>query len=312
MDKNRFVKSHGLGNEYLVFDRDNITFELNKKAITRICNVNFGIGSDGILINMGLLDRTTENADIGLKIFNPDGSKAEVSGNGLRIFCKYAFDYGIITKRDFIVKIWPRKFKRKPLLRQCKIDELENGKASLMTVDMGFPEFRCDAIPVISEYEISQNEIFYIKGKRKPVEINCVSIGNPHCTIIKEIEGKRELFNRPNIVREIKKYGPIIEKSKNKFPDKINIQYARVVNREEVEILIWERGAGFTLASGSSSCAVASILRKLDRINENVNIRMKGGELKIAIDKDGRISMTGEVKQICEGVLNDELINELH
>jgi diaminopimelate epimerase len=311
MDKNRFVKSHGLGNEYLIFERGNITFKVTKKAIRKICNVNFGIGSDGLLINMGPLNRATENADIGLKIFNPDGSKAEVSGNGLRIFCKYVFDYGLIKRRDFIVKIWPRKIKDKPLLRQCKIDELENGKARVITIDMGYPEFRCDKIPVISNYEISQSEMFYIKGNRKPIEINCVSVGNPHCTIIKEVEGKRELYNRPYMVSQIKKYGPIIEKSKNKFPDKINIQYARVVNREEVEILIWERGAGYTLASGSSSCAVASILRKLDKINEKVKIRMMGGELKIAIDNDGRITMTGEVKQICEGFLNEELINEI-
>lgn len=135
----------------------------------------------------------------------------------------------------------------------------------------------------------------------KEYEINCVSIGNPHCVILKE-----ELN-----IEEIKQYGHLIE-TNNNFPNRTNVQFAKVLTRSEAEILIWERGAGFTLASGSSSCAVAAILRKRNLIDNKVKIKMLGGELLIEIEDNWNVKMTGEVRQIAEGTLSDELIEDLN
>lgn len=286
MKKNTFVKTHGLGNEYLVFDRDNISFDVTTKAIQRICNVNFGIGSDGILFKV-----KSDKADIGLEIFNPDGSEAEKSGNGLRIFCKYVFDYGIITNKEFTVET-------KGGIVKANIVEVKNNKAALITIDMGTAIFKSSEIPTAFETDVVENKLIEIEDK--VYSINCVSVGNPHCVILKDHLD----------IQEIKKYGTYIENYKM-FPNKINVQFAKVINRGEVEVLIWERGAGFTLASGSSSCAVASVLRKKDLVDNEVTIKMQGGVLKIEIDEEMKIRMTGEVRQICEGVLDGELLEDL-
>jgi len=284
--KNMFAKSHGLGNEYIVLDEENITFELNEIAIKKLCNVNFGIGSDGILLKVN-----SKNADIGLRIFNPDGSEAEKSGNGLRILCKYVYDYGIINKKTFTVETMGGIVK-------ADIKEVANGKAKIVTVDIGKAIFNSALIPTKYEKEEVQDELILIDDKE--YKINCVSVGNPHCVILKK-----------NLdIEEIKKYGPEIE-NHHMFPNRINVQFAKVINRKEVEVLIWERGAGFTLASGSSSCAVACIMRKKGLVENELTIKMPGGELKIQIDDNWDIRMTGKVRQICEGILSDELLEDL-
>jgi diaminopimelate epimerase len=287
MNKNFFVKTHGLGNEYIVLDSKNIAFELSKKAITRICNVNFGIGSDGILL---LVD--SNRADIGLQIFNPDGSEAEKSGNGLRIFCKYVFDYGVIDEKEFTVET-------KGGIVKATIEETVNGKAKIITVDMGQAIFKSDLIP--TKFETPEVDNATIEANNKSFQVNCVSVGNPHCVILKE-----DLS-----IEEIKQFGPFLE-NHEMFPNRINVQFAKVINRNEVEVLIWERGAGFTLASGSSSCAVASVLKKKGLVDENITIKMQGGTLKINVDADFNIRMTGEVREICSGILSDELIEDVN
>lgn len=287
MDINFFVKTHGLGNEYIVLDEEKINFDLTKKAIQRICNVNFGIGSDGILLKV-----QSNKADFGLRIFNPDGSEAEKSGNGLRIFCKYIYDYNFTNNKEFFVET-------KGGIVKAKIIEISNKKAKLISVDMGKAIFNSKEIPTnFIEKEVIGEKL---EVNDKEYEINCVSIGNPHCVILKnELE-----------IDEIKSYGEIIE-NHSQFPNKINVQFAKVISRCEAEILIWERGAGFTLASGTSSCAVASVLRKRNLVDNKVKIKMLGGELLIEIDDDWNIRMTGEVRQIAEGNLSNELIEDLN
>jgi diaminopimelate epimerase len=287
MNNNHFVKTHGLGNEYIVLDEEKINFDLSKKAIQRICNVNFGIGSDGILLKV-----SSNKADFGLKIFNPDGSEAEKSGNGLRIFCKYIYDYGFAGSKEFSVET-------KGGIVNAKIIEVSNNKAKLISVDMGKAIFNSKEIPT----NFTEDEVI---GKKleiddKEYEINCVSMGNPHCVVLKE-----ELN-----IDEIKRYGKVIENNKQ-FPNRTNVQFAKVISRSEAEILIWERGAGFTLASGSSSCAVASVLRKRNLIDNKVKIKMLGGELLIEIYDKWNVKMTGEVRQIAEGTLSDEFIEDLN
>ncbi|KOA18484.1 diaminopimelate epimerase [Clostridium homopropionicum DSM 5847] len=287
MNINYFVKTHGLGNEYIVLDEEKIKFNLTQKAIERICNVNFGIGSDGILLKV-----QSNKADFGLRIFNPDGSEAEKSGNGLRIFCKYIYDYGFVNNKEFSVET-------KGGIVKAKIIETSNRKAKLISVEMGKAIFNSKEIPTtFIEKEVIGEKL---KVKNKEYEINCVSVGNPHCVVLKQ-----ELD-----IDEIKEYGRFIE-NHSMFPNRINVQFAKVISRSEAEILIWERGAGFTLASGSSSCAVASVLRKRNLVDDKVKIKMLGGELLIQIDDDWNIKMTGEVRQIAEGTLSDELIEDLN
>ncbi len=287
MNMNYFVKTHGLGNEYIVLDKEKTNFNLTQQAIQRICNVNFGIGSDGILLKVQSI-----KANFGLRIFNPDGSEAEKSGNGLRIFCKYIYDYGLTNNEEFSVET-------KGGIAYAKIIETSNKKAKLIAVDMGKAIFNSKEIPTNFKTEEVIGEKLEVDDRE--YEINCVSMGNPHCVILKE-----ELN-----IDEIKRYGKIIE-NHSQFPNKTNVQFAKVISRSEAEILIWERGAGFTLASGSSSCAVASILRRKNLIDNKVKIKMCGGELLIEIDDNWNVKMTGEVRQIAEGTLSDELIEDLN
>ncbi len=286
MENNFFVKSHGLGNEYIILDSHNIDFKLTRNAIRRLCDVHFGIGSDGILLRVD-----SDSADFGLKIFNPDGSEAEKSGNGLRIFCKFLYDYKLAGTKEFFVET-PGGIVR------ANIIEEKNGKAGMIAVDMGKAIFRSRDIPVNSDDpEFIGKKI--VAGDRE-FEVNCVSVGNPHCVVI-----TNELD-----VAEIKKYGPLLE-NHSMFPNRINVQFVKVTSRNEAQILIWERGAGYTLASGSSSCAVACILVKTRLAERNLKINMKGGILSIEIDQKWNIRMTGEVKETARGVLSPELIELL-
>ncbi len=287
MERNTFVKMHGLGNEYIVLDNENISFQLTKQAIVRLCNIHFGIGSDGIVLKV-----PSAKADFGFRVFNPDGSEAEKSGNGLRILCKYLYDYGYAKVKHFSVETLTD-------IVYAEIIEEANGKAELIKVDMGKAIFSSRDIPVNSDKPefIAQK----IKAGDKEFEVNCVSVGNPHCVVV-----KNELDES-----EILKYGPLLE-NHPLFPNRINVQFAKVLSDHDAQILIWERGAGFTLASGSSSCAASSVLVKRGLIKGDITMHMPGGTLKIQIDNDWNIRMTGEVREIAKGVLSNEILEDLN
>lgn len=278
---------HGLGNEYIILDSANIHFQLTKQAIMRLCNIHFGIGSDGIVLKV-----PSDKADFGFRVYNPDGSEAEKSGNGLRIFCKYLYDYGFSKTKQFSVETLTD-------VVYADIVEEENGKAMLIRVEMGKAIFASRDIPVDSEKPEFIGQI--IKVGDKEFEVNCVSVGNPHCVVIKQ-----ELDEK-----EIRKYGPLLE-NHPLFPNRINVQFAKALSDHDAQILIWERGAGFTLASGSSSCAASSILVKRGLVKGDLTMHMLGGTLKIQIDNDWNIRMTGEVREIAKGVLSDELLDDLN
>jgi diaminopimelate epimerase len=286
MEVNSFIKSHGLGNEYIVFDSNAIDFKVTKQAIIRLCNIHFGIGSDGVLLKV-----PSEKADFGFRVYNPDGSEAEKSGNGLRIFCKFLYDHGYTEKRAFSVETLTD-------VVYATIDEVENGIAKMITVDMGKAIFSSRLIPVNSDHAefIAQK----LQVGDREFEVNCVSVGNPHCVVIRD-----ELDEK-----EIRTYGPMIE-NHPLFPNRINVQFAKVLSEDQAQILIWERGAGYTLASGSSSCAASSVLVKRGLINGDLTMNMQGGTLKINIDKDWNIRMTGEVREVALGILSRELLEDL-
>jgi diaminopimelate epimerase len=267
-------------------ERSNMDFQLTKQAIMRLCNIHFGIGSDGIVMMV-----PSARADFGFRVYNPDGSEAEKSGNGLRIFCKYLYDYGYAKTRQFSVETLTD-------IVYADIVEEDKGKAILIRVDMGKAIFSSRNIPVNSDKpEFIGQKI--MAGDRE-FEVNCVSVGNPHCVVIKQDLDENE----------IRTYGPLLE-NHPLFPNRINVQFARVISDHDAEIMIWERGAGYTLASGSSSCAASCILVKRGVIKGDLTMHMQGGTLKIEIDKDWNIRMTGEVREIARGVLGNELLEDL-
>ena len=284
--QNFFVKSHGLGNDYFVLNEAELSFSLNEKNIQKLCDVHYGIGSDGILLKVA-----SSKADFGLKIYNPDGSEAEKSGNGLRIFAKYLYDYGHTSGKVFTIET-PGG------VVTAEVSAETNGKANQVKVDMGKAIFGSHKVPVMcDESECLDHPLNIVD---ETFLINCVSVGNPHCVILCDKLSKSEIL----------KYGSEIE-NHPLFPNRINVQFAKVLSRNEVEILIWERGAGYTLASGSSSCAVAAIMVKKGLTDRKMTIKMPGGTLQVEIDEVWNIRMEGEVKEIASGYLSDELIADV-
>lgn len=284
--QNFFVKSHGLGNDYFVLNEPELTFQLNEKNIQYLCDVHYGIGSDGILLKVD-----SDKADFGLKIFNPDGSEAEKSGNGLRIFAKYLYDYSHTSGKKFTIETLGG-------VVTAEVTREANGMANFVKVDMGKAIFDSHSVPVISdEPECFDHPLNIID---ETYLINCVSVGNPHCVILTD-----RLMEA-----EIMKHGSEIE-NHPMFPNRINVQFAKVISRSEVEILIWERGAGYTLASGSSSCAVAAVMVKKGLTDRKLSLKMPGGTLQIEIDEDWSIRMEGEVREIASGYFSDELIADV-
>ena len=275
---NNFVKSHGLGNDYIVLDSKKINFKLTKKLISKLCHRNYGIGADGILL---LINST--KADFGLKIFNPDGSEAEKSGNGLRIFSKFLYDYKYTTKKKFTIQT------KGGLVNSEVI--LKNNIVKNVRVAMGKAIFDSKLIPTKCKKKFSLSEKLRIKNK--VFVYTAVSVGNPHCVIFQKKVSSDDAI----------KFGHLIE-NHNFFPNKINVQFAQIISKNKVRIEIWERGAGYTLASGSSSCGVVSAGYRLGLLSEKVQVLMPGGKLFIEIDKEFNLIMEGPVEEIASGKLN--------
>lgn len=283
---NKFVKSHGLGNDYIVLDRSNISFELNPDVIKLICHRNYGIGSDGVLLLV-----PSNKADFGLKIFNPDGSSAEKSGNGLRIFAKFLYEHGHTKKELFNIDT-PGGIVTAEL-------EVTNDRVSFVTVEMGEATFRSKLIPVEGEDREVVGEEIRVNGEI--LKFTAVSVGNPHCVFfVNELD---EGYTR--------KLGPILE-THPLFPNRINVQFAQVQSRNKVNILIWERGAGYTLASGSSSCAVAAACVRNGLTDKYVTVSMPGGELQIQIREDWSIKMRGPVEEVYVGMTSQDLLENIN
>jgi diaminopimelate epimerase len=284
--QNFFVKSHGLGNDYFVLNEAELSFSLSEKNIQLLCDVHYGIGSDGILLKVA-----SSKADFGLKIYNPDGSEAEKSGNGLRIFAKYLYDYGHTSGKIFTIETLGG-------VVTAEVTQETNGKANQVKVDMGKAIFNSHQVPVnCDEPECFDHPLNIVD---ETYLINCVSVGNPHCVIVCSKLTKAEII----------KHGAEIE-NHPMFPNRINVQFAKVISRNEVEILIWERGAGYTLASGSSSCAVAAVMVKKGLTDRKLTLKMPGGTLQIEIDEAWNIRMEGAVREIASGYLSGELIADV-
>ena len=281
-----FVKSHGLGNDYFVLDSSAISFTVTPGVTRLLCDRNYGVGSDGIL----LLTRSAR-ADFGLRILNPDGSEAEKSGNGLRIFAKYLYEHGHTQNKTF-------KIDTLGGVVTAELEVSESGRVHFVTVEMGQAVFSSMDIPVAGEEREVVDEEIRVNGEI--ARFTAVSVGNPHCVVF--VDELDEGFTR--------KLGPLLE-NHELFPNRINVQFVKVLTPEKVSILIWERGAGYTLASGSSSCAVAAACVKNGLTARKLTVSMPGGELDIEIREDWTIKMRGAVEEVTSGTLSRDLLDRI-
>lgn len=287
--KNGFFRGHGLGNDYLVMHPNDLTFKLIPKNITSICDRNWGLGSDGILALA-----PSKKADFGLRIFNPDGSEAEKSGNGLRIFARYLYATGKTKKKRFTVET-----KGGLVTIDLHIDR--HGDASAATVEMGRAMFTPNALPCsLNVPELIQQPI---EAAGRSLVFTGVSVGNPHCVVFRPAG---ESWSRD----ELLKLGPALE-NHALFPKRTNVQLAVPTGPKEIYILIWERGAGETQASGSSSCAAASAAVRLGLVKTPVTVKMPGGALHISVSYDFNLTMKGPVAEIARGTLSPSFVRGL-
>ncbi len=280
-----FVKGHGLGNDYLVLTGKDRGRELSPRAIQKICDRHWGVGGDGILLLV-----PSAVADFGLRIFNPDGSEAEKSGNGLRIFAKFLHDHGHARSPRFTVET-------RGGIVEC-VCHVRDGRVEAVTVEMGRATFRAPEIPMNGPDREVVGVPLQVDGTT--LTVTAVSVGNPHCVV----------FVPRLDEQEARRLGPLIERHPA-FPNRTNVQFARVHARDTVDILIWERGAGWTLASGSSSCAVACAAVKNGLTDRRVTVRMPGGQLAIEVREDWSIRLEGPVEEVCTGVLSAEFERQL-
>eukprot|EP00055_Hartaetosiga_balthica_P008645 m.32811 g.32811 ORF g.32811 m.32811 type:complete len:370 (+) comp6412_c0_seq1:102-1211(+) len=356
-----YVRYHGLGNDYIVITphaleqglKEGIVLtrcgknDWDEAVISRICHRNFGVGSDGILF--GPLGSDREDCNFKLRIFNPDGTEAEKSGNGLRIFTRFLFDEKLVEEgKEFSIET----------LGGVVTSKVLDGKGSSIRVTMGTVSFANNEIPMLihksdldregkeqegndsdeeevnkgkrSKHHSSQlstslstdlfidcsgeqvlNKFMTIDGVR--LQYCCATVGNPHCIIIVDSRSNAQL-NLDRATAE--RFGPLIE-TNFRFPNKTNVQFLRVLDRNNIQIEIWERGAGYTLASGSSSTACACVAVRLGLCdgNQDVTVHMPGGTLSIGFirkpDNDGIDHldnlfpiMTGPVTRVCKGVID--------
>ncbi len=287
LTQNQFVRSHGLGNDYIVMDPAKLSFKLTPENIIRVCNRNTGVGSDGILA----LEPSSSSL-FKLRIYNPDGSEAEKSGNGLRIFCKFLFEHGYTEKSLFQIETAGGKV-------QAQL-HLVVGKAVAVTVEMGKATFDSKVIPVKGfEGDVVEKPL-QVGGQE--LKVTCVSVGNPHCVVFFDKLEEAE--------KEIHRLGTLLEHHPA-FPNRSNVQFVKVDNEKEISIRIWERGAGYTLASGSSSCAAVSACVKTGRTGRDLTVHMPGGDLSIKVSEQFDLTMRGPVEEICYGFISGELLKSL-
>jgi len=276
----KFYKYHGCGNDYIILDPEDGWNIPEVEQIKLICHRNFGVGSDGILFGP-----IRNQSTFAVRIFNPDGSEAEKSGNGLRIFSRYLFDKGLVGNTEFSIYT-AGGFVRSQILL--------NGES--VKIQMGQVSFDGYKIPLKGITGEILNKTINIKGVS--YTFSAATIGNPHCVIIMDKIGEA-------IAKEL---GPLIE-NHELFPNRTNVQFVKIIDRSNISIEIWERGAGYTMASGSSSSAAASVCKRLNLCDSPITVHMPGGKLEIVISDHFDIIMAGPVVSICKGEISETLFN---
>jgi len=281
------VRGHGLGNDYLVVDGETFGVALTPERIRAICHRNTGVGSDGIV------ERVTAPAgfDAAVRIWNPDGGEAEKSGNGTRIFAKFCFDHGYAS---------PERPLRIHTLGGPVVAHLvaREPDRTVLRMSMGRVSFRCADLPMLCDGDEWVERRLDV-GDRE-LTVTCLSVGNPHCVV----------FDAPFDEETARRIGPLVENHR-RFPARTNVQFVQPVDRRTVRALIWERGAGFTLASGTSSCAVAAACVRAGLTDRRVDVVMPGGTLEVLVGEDGSIEQVGFAQEIAVCRLSTDLLRAL-
>jgi diaminopimelate epimerase len=284
----RFFKGHGLGNDYLALDAGALPFRLTPPAVRLLCDRHLGVGSDGVLARV-----PAEEAEFGLRIFNPDGSEAEKSGNGLRIFAACLLEQGAVEVGPPFSVETPGGVVRMAILERSP-------EALLVEVEMGRASFHSSAVGLRGpDREVAGEPLELPSGDR--VTINTVSIGNPHCVIFEDEVDPDDLRRRaPQISTH-----PWFERG-------TNVQFARAVTPAAVEAWVWERGAGETMASGSSACAVAAVAVRRGLVSERqVEVRMPGGSLRVTVNDDWTLVLLGPAEGVFHGEISAGMLQRL-
>lgn len=269
----KFIKMHGAGNDYIYVDGMKETVPNESEAAIKLSDRHFGIGGDGLII----IKKGT-NADYEMVMYNADGSRGAMCGNGIRCVAKYLYDQKYVNSKQFTVESMGA-------VKYITVTE-ENGVATGATVDMGKPILNAKDIPVVCNGEKCINEKITLADRE--FHMTCVSMGNPHAVMF---------IDKHPIDFDLEKYGKIAEGNTEIFPDRVNAEFAKVIDRRTVEMRVYERGAGETLACGTGTCAtvVAGIINGLIDKNEEITVHLRGGDLKIkwSGDENDGVIMTG-------------------
>ncbi len=274
----KFTKMQGLGNDYVYMDAIHQKIENESSLAQFVSNRHFGIGSDGLILIC-----KSDVADFKMRMFNSDGSEAEMCGNGIRCVGKFVYDKGLTDKTTVTVET----------LAGIKTLELntKEGKVETVKVDMEEPILNPKEIPVISDEEPVKNLMLEAEGRK--FKFTCVSMGNPHA--ITEVEDTEKF--------DVEKYGKVLEVDKA-FPNKTNVEFIQIVDKNHVKMRVWERGAGETLACGTGACATAVACYLNGKTDRNVEVELLGGKLYIEWNEENNhIYMTGPAVTVFEGVL---------
>ena len=326
MQEADFFRYHGLGNDYLVIDPAFCKVAMTEENVRLICHRNLGVGSDGILygpLQNGASEPKPWKPDAAergsaseipyFQIWNPDGSEAEKSGNGIRIFAQYLLDQGYIRGPEFLLQTLGGKVSVQVMDKNLHILKVGMGLATLHKTEL---PVRLENFGSQNLSELGEVAGLQLEAGKRSFTVSCVSVGNPHCVVMDD--GGREAIS----AEEAHIYGPLIE-NHPAFPQRTNVQFLKVLDSHCIQIEIWERGAGYTLASGSSSCAAATAAWRSGLVESPVRVLMPGGEVSVAIQPVNghaepkqphacaRLELTGPVAGICYGSFLPDLQRKL-
>ena len=275
----KFTKMHGLGNDYVYVNCMEEKIENPAEVARKVSDRHFGIGSDGLILIL-----PSDVADFRMDMYNADGSQAEMCGNGIRCVGKYVYDYGLTEKESISVET----------LAGIKYlyFSIENGKVALVTVDMGEPILKAEDIPVLCEKDQVIEEPIFAAGQEW--KMTCVSMGNPHCVIF---------IDTPVKDFPLEKVGPLFE-SHERFPKRVNTEFIELIDKKTVNMRVWERGSGETMACGTGACASAVAAILCGYTEEEITLHLLGGDLRVRWDRDkNRVFMTGPAQVVFDGEL---------
>lgn len=281
----KFTKMQGLGNDYVYIDATKENIENPSVLAKYISDRHFGVGSDGLILIC-----PSDKADFRMRMFNSDGSEAEMCGNGIRCVGKFVYDKKLTDKTLVTVET-------KAGIKTLKLN-VKDEKVDTVRVDMGTPILESEKIPVITDENIAQN--LRLNALDKSFDFTCVSMGNPHAVTV--VDNVTDF--------DVKKYGSILEVNEV-FPNKTNVEFVEIKDPENIKMRVWERGTGETLACGTGACASAVACNLNGLTKNNVNVELLGGNLNIELGEDNHVYMTGPAVTVFEGELNNPKVLKL-